>query len=218
MPRGRPGASALVSSHGAAPPAEGRIRSVIDAWAIWRDSGAWDALRSTWAPEGRINTTWFRGAADDFIEASREALDAASPAHHVLGGTVVEVNDGRAVAQTRVTISQRLLLGDTDVDVTCVARFFDFFERSDGAPWGWQIVLREPIYEKDRIDPVVPGELPLLDRQLLASLPAGCRHLLYCQLSSGMQVHTDVLTGQSEALAALHLDGEDWLAGKHLGR
>jgi len=39
-------------------------------------------------------------------------------------------------------------------------------------------VLREPIYEKDRMDPVVPGQLPPLDHAALARLPSGCRVLV----------------------------------------
>ena len=114
-----------------------------------------------------------------------------------------------------MTISQRLVLYGTEVDVTCVARFFDFFEQHEQ---GWRIVLREPVYEKDRLDPVVPGEVPTLDHQVLASLPPSCRHLLYCQMATGMGVHTDVLTARGDGLAKLHLDARDWLAGKDLGR
>ena len=99
--------------------------------------------------------------------------------------------------------------------MTCVARSFDFFELHE---LGWQLALREPVYDKDRLDPVVPGEVSALDYHLLASLPPGCRHLLYCQMATGMRVHTDVLSARSYELAQLHLDARDWLAGKDLGR
>jgi hypothetical protein len=204
-----------VGSEGSPRDAETDIRSVIEAWAIWRDSGAWEELRSTWAANGRMNTTWFRGSASDFIQAAREAFMAGTLAHHFLGGSVVYVAGRRATAQTRVTISQRLMLTGTEVDVTCVAVFFDFFAQHEQ---GWQLVLREPVYEKDRLDSVVPGEVPALDHEVLASLPQGCRHLLYCQMASGLRVRADVLTAGSEGLARLHLDAQDWLAGKELSR
>jgi hypothetical protein len=191
------------------------IRSVVEAWAMWRDAGAWTELRSTWASGGRMHTTWFRGAADDFVDAARRGFERGDLVHHFLGGTVVEVAGGRAIAQTKATISQRLVLHDVEVDVTCTGRFYDFFEHEDGA---WRIALREPIYEKDRIDPVVPGEVPRMDRSLLESLPAGCRHLLYCQIASGMHVHTDTLGLRGDEIARLHLDAQSWLSGRDLSR
>ena len=38
----------------------------------------------------------------------------------------------RAIAQTKMTISQRALVHDVLVDVVCTGRFYDFFEKRDG--------------------------------------------------------------------------------------
>jgi len=59
-------------------------------------------------------------------------------------------------------------------DVTCMGRFYDLVEKRFG--W-WAIVLRQPIYETDRIDAVVPGEALVLDTVILNSYPVGYRHL-----------------------------------------
>jgi hypothetical protein len=109
--------------------------------------------------------------------------------HHFLGGSLIQVSSRRAIAQTKMSIAQRLALGDVEVDVTCVGPFYDFFEQRDG---DWRIVLREPIYEKDRVDAVVPGQIPPVDQAVLETFPSGCRHLLYCQTTAGMNIHTDV--------------------------
>ena len=37
------------------------IRNLIESWAIWRDSGDWDRLRTTWHEGGIMKTTWFVG-------------------------------------------------------------------------------------------------------------------------------------------------------------
>jgi hypothetical protein len=42
-------------------------------------------------------------------------------------------------------------------------------------------VLRQPIYEKDRLDPVDPAANLVLDQTLLARFPEGYRHLAYLQ-------------------------------------
>ncbi len=75
-----------------------------------------------------------------------------------------------------MTISQRALVDDVACDVVCTGRFYDFFERRDDA---WRIVLRQPIYEKDRLDPVDPAATLKLDAAVLLQFPEGYRHLAY---------------------------------------
>ena len=53
-----------------------------------------------------------------------------------------------------MTIHQRAPVDGFRVDVVCFGRFYDFFEKRDGR---WGIVRRQPIYEKDRLDPVDPS-------------------------------------------------------------
>ena len=57
------------------------------------------------------------------------------------------------VAQTKMAILHRAPVEGVICDFTCIGRFYDFFEKRDR----WGLVLRQPIYEKDRIDPVDPG-------------------------------------------------------------
>jgi hypothetical protein len=47
------------------------------------------------------------------------------------------------------------------------------------------LVLRQPIYEKDRIDPVDPAATLELDQAELAALPAGYRNLAHMQIGVG---------------------------------
>ena len=58
-------------------------------------------------------------------------------------------------------------------DIVCTGRFHDFAEKRAHR---WGLVLRQPIYEKDRMDAVTPGALPVLDEALLRSYPEGYRH------------------------------------------
>jgi len=52
----------------------------------------------------------------------------------------------------------------------------------------WGIVRRQPIYEKDRLDPVDPGARLTLDPGRLAGFPAGYRHLAYLQSQLGYRI------------------------------
>jgi hypothetical protein len=189
------------------------IREVVENWVVWRDAGDWERFRTVWHDDGRMMATWFQGSADDFIRVSREGWERGVSILHFLGGTSVELAADRAVAQTKMTISQRAAVHGVPCDVVCTGRFYDFFERRDGR---WAIVLRQPIYEKDRLDPVDPAAALRLDPELLGRFPAGYRHLAYLQAGIGYTVKPDMpgLTGPE--VEALYARGAGWLAGAAL--
>ncbi|HEX3802423.1 MAG TPA: nuclear transport factor 2 family protein [Solirubrobacteraceae bacterium] len=191
------------------------IRSLVESWAVWRDACDWDRFRTVWHEDGRMMATWWQGHFEDFITVSREGFEHGVRILHFLGGSVVDVNGDRAVAQTKMTISQRAQVEDVLCDVVCTGRFYDFFERRDGR---WGLVLRQPIYEKDRLDPLDPNTAPTLDSERLASFPEGYRHLAYLQAGIGYDVRRDMpgLTGAE--VDALYIDGRAWLAGEVLTR
>ena len=186
------------------------IRELIEAWVVYRDARLWDRFRSVWHPEGRMMATWFQGSFEEFIRMNDEGFARGVRILHMLGGTGIELNGSRAIAQTKMTISQRARVEDVVCDVVCTGRFYDFFEERDGR---WGLVLRQPIYEKDRLDPVDPGEVPNLDRQLLASFPEGYRHLAYLQTRIGYKVKPDMPGIDGAELEALYRRGDTWLAG-----
>ena len=186
------------------------IRDLVENWAVWRDAGDWERFRTVWHDDGRMMATWFQGPAEDFIRVSREGFERGVSILHFLGGTSAEVVGDRAIAQTKMTISQRALVDRVECDVVCTGRFYDFLERRGGA---WGIVLRQPIYEKDRLDAVDPAAELRLDPALLGRFPAGYRHLAYAQTRIGFDVKRDMpgLTGPE--VDALYERGARWLAG-----
>jgi hypothetical protein len=186
------------------------IRELVENWAVWRDAGDWERFRTLWHPGGRMMATWFQGPAEEFIKVSQEGFARGVRILHFLGGTSVDVAADRAIAQTKMTISQRALVHDVLCDVVCTGRFYDFLERYDER---WVIAVRQPIYEKDRLDPVDPAARLELARDRLDRFPEGYRHLAYLQTSIGYQVKPDMpgLTGPE--VEALYERGTRWLAG-----
>jgi hypothetical protein len=186
------------------------IRDLVERWAVWRDAGDWERFRTVWHDDGRMMATWFQGSADDFIRVSREGFERGVSILHFLGGSAIDLAGDRAIAQTKMTISQRASVDGVLCDVVCTGRFYDFLERRDGA---WGIVLRQPIYEKDRLDPVDPSARLELDGTLLERFPAGYRHLAYAQTRIGFDVKPDMpgLTGPE--VEALYARGARWLDG-----
>ena len=158
------------------------IKEVVENWAVWRDSGDWERFRTVWHADGVMMATWFQGPFEEFIRVNQEGWNRGVSILHLLGGTSVEVVGTRAIAQTKMTISQRAAVHGVLVDVLCTGRFYDFFEKRDGR---WAIVLRRLFYEKDRMDPVDPAATVKLDPAILEKFPDANRHWCYVQSSLG---------------------------------
>ena len=188
-----------------------RIREVIENWAIWRDAGDWERFKSVWHPGAVMMATWFQGSADRFIEVSREGWDKGVSILHFLGGSSIDVGAERAIAQTKMTISQRATIDGVACDVLCTGRFYDFFENRNDV---WAIVLRQPIYEKDRLDVIDPASSLMLDANLLGQFPDGYRHLAYVQTRLGFSVKRDMPTLKGPEVQRLYARGAAWLSGR----
>jgi hypothetical protein len=189
------------------------IRELIENWAVWRDAGDWERFRTVWHDHGRMMATWFQGSAEDFIRVTREGFERGVSILHFLGGQSIDISGYRAISQTKMTISQRAEVHGVTCDVVCTGRFYDFVERRNGK---WGIVLRQPIYEKDRLDPVDPAARLELDQELLERFPVGYRHLAYVQSTIGFDVKPDMpgLTGAE--VERLYAEGARWLGGEAL--
>ena len=187
-----------------------RIREVVENWVVWRDAGDWERFRTVWHDDGRMMATWFQGSATRFIDVSREGWNRGISILHFLGGSSIDIAGERAIAQTKMTISQRAAVDGIICDVVCTGRFYDFFEKRNDV---WAIVLRQPIYEKDRLDPIDPGASVQLDAALLDEFPDGYRHLAYVQTKNGFTVKRDMPTLKGPLVEALYRRGAAWLCG-----
>jgi len=187
------------------------IKQVVEDWVVSRDSGDWERFRKVWHKEGVMMATWFQGTYEEFIRVNEEGWKRGVSILHLLGGTSVEIKGKRAIAQTKMTISQRAKVHDVLVDVLCTGRFYDFFEKRKGR---WAIVLRRLFYEKDRMDPVDPSKTVQLDPDVLAQFPEGYCHLAYLQSNLGFKVKTDMPGLKGPEADALYAMGKKWLTGK----
>lgn len=186
------------------------IIETVNDWALWRDAGDWERFRGVWHEDGWMTATWFQGPAQKFIEVSKAGFDKGVSILHFLGGTSVDLSGQRAIAQTKMTISQRASVDGVPVDVVCTGRFYDFFEERRRK---WAIVRRQPIYEKDRMDPIDPAAKLSLDPELLACFPEGYRHLAYLQTKIGYAIKLDLPQLKGPVVEALYVHGRAWLEG-----
>jgi len=187
-----------------------QIRDLVENWAVWRDAGDWDRFRTVWHDDGWMMATWTQGGFEHFIRMTIEGWSRGVSILHFLGGQSIELNGDRAISQTKMTISQRAPVDGVVCDVVCTGRFYDFIERRAGR---WGLVLRQPIYEKDRIDPLNPSATLTLDPELLFSFPEGYRHLAYLQSRIGYSVKPDMPGLKGPEVEALYARGRTWLDG-----
>ena len=187
------------------------IREIVDKWVIYSDSGDWERFAELWHEDGWMSATWFQASAAEFVKARREGWEKGVSIIHFQGAHTSDIAGDRAIAQTKMTISQRAPVHDILCDVVCVGRFYDFFEKRAGK---WGLVRRQPIYEKDRMDSVEPGANLKLDPAVLGRFPEGYRHLAYLQTQVGYKVKEQGMPGlKGPEVQKLYEEGAAWLAG-----
>ncbi len=189
------------------------IRELIENWVIFRDGLMWDRFRTVWHKDGQMWATWFQGSAEEFIEVSKKGYAGGVRVFHHLGGTTADINGKRAIAMTKMTITQRGKIDGEPCDVICAGRFYDFFEQRSGK---WGLVLRRLIYEMDRLVLLDPAASIKLDKDILDRFPVGYRHLAYLQTKGGFKVKPDLPGTDGPEVDALYAKGADWLKGKKL--
>lgn len=187
------------------------IRELVDQWIIASDSGLWGLFDEVWHDDGTMAATWFQASAKDFASARRKGFEAGVSIIHANLGHMSEIRNDRAIAQTKMTISQRAEVHGVLVDVVATGRFYDFLSKEDDA---WLMVRRQPIYEKDRMDPVSPGASLELDSSILERFPPGYRHLAYLQTQIGYKVKEKGMPGMTgPEVERLYSEGKNWLDG-----
>ena len=187
------------------------IRDIVDKWVIYSDAGDWERFAALWHEDAWMSATWFQAPAMDFVRARREGWEKGVSIIHFQGAHTSDISGNRAIAQTKMTISQRAPVHGVLSDVVCTGRFYDFFEKRNGK---WGLVRRQPIYEKDRMDPVEPGARLKLDPAVLGRFPEGYKHLAYLQTEVGYKVKEGGLPGlKGPEVEKLYAEGAAWLAG-----
>ena len=188
-----------------------KIRELIENWVIYRDSADWENFRNVWTEGGRMMATWFHGSAEEFIKVSIEGFDRGIYILHFLGGSMVKISGERAVAQTKMTISQRGDVHGVECDIVCTGRFYDLIERRNNR---WSVTLRQPIYERDRMTPLNSNQSVTLDPDILTGYPIGYQNLAYFQQGLGYNVKRDMPGLVGPEVEALYRQGDAWLDGE----
>ncbi len=194
---------------------EREIASVVTGWGSARDQGDWERLRACYHEDGEMHIMWTADSADTFVERLKTRPPTPPGEHqkHQVGPPDIRLVDDRAVSEAHISLYSRLSIDGIWFDFTAWIRFFDLFEKRAGA---WRITKRTAIYEKDRMDPVNPSDVPAgyFEGMDISGYPEACKFMCYRHSKHGLHPSPGLATAGSAAEAALRAEGERWLTGE----
>jgi hypothetical protein len=192
---------------------EYEIQRVRRIWAYSRDHCDWDRLTDCFHSDATVMISWYSGSALGFVERSKQAAATRKPeerSQHWLGNFEATIRGNRALLESDVQILSRDYLDGILFDCVCYGRFLDRFERRDGV---WRIAEWTCIYDKDRLDPVLPGAVPASFYDILevSGEDSSCAFMRLRQKKKGRTVPSGLIMGGSAAEHALKQKGAEWL-------
>lgn len=180
-----------------------------------RDSGDWQGLAACFHPDAHITTSWFSGNARDFVVAATRMMEGHHPKdtqRHIMTNPRAWVKGNRGLCEYYIVLHQGRTMDGYEFDFQTWSVTVDQFEKRNG---DWRICKRANVYEKDRMDPHVPGSVPqsYYDSMDLARYPAAIRYHCYRnEKSSGEVPHNLILKGSDEE-KAMRKEAQQWLQG-----
>ena len=191
------------------------IKDVLSIVNYARDAGLWEDWRACYHPDATLTTSWFSGTRDEFVEAAKKMKIARHPGEsqkHTVTNPWVRLAGDRAAAEHDLILYQRRLIDGVELDFTTWSRVLALLEKRDGA---WRIWKRTNIYEKDRMDPYKPDEVPdsfyaSID---LAGYPAAIRYHCWRNAKIGHPPAKGIVLQHSAEEAAVRAEAEAWLKG-----
>lgn len=202
-----------------------RIQAVIDKFEVievlsvlvgCRDSGDWEGLAECFHPDARLNTSWFSGTAQEFIEKSRKMRAGSHSkecSKHVMANPRVTLKGDRAVCEYYLNLQRRNMIDGYEFDLQKWSSCIDLFEKRNGK---WRAVKRTPIYEKDRMDAYNPAEVPesYFAQINLSRYPAAIRYHCYSnERRSGYPPSANLVLKGTPGEESIRRVAAEWLAG-----
>lgn len=181
-----------------------------------RDQRRFDVMAACFHEKAWVRTTWYDGIGGQaYVDATRDLLGDAPAGDysgkHWVFPAFARVMGDRATVESPAKIFGRWDLGGVEVDIHTYCRFFSRAVCQNGT---WKLLTFHVLFECDELRPVIPGRVPDLDHELLASLRPSYRFLGYAQAERGVQLDLDLLGDDRWAdLVAFHEHEDAWLTG-----
>jgi hypothetical protein len=191
------------------------VRSVRQRWAFARDHGEWETMRACFHPDATVRVLWYSGPVAGFLDETIKSFAEREPgggSKHWFGNSRVWVKGDRALLETDAQVLGRNRTGGYLFDFTLFIRLYDRIERRQGE---WRILRMDAIYDRDRLDPVIPGSVPA---DFFAGVDmtgpfAAIGFIRWRIAKRGGSVPPDLPIGNTESEKKLRAANEAWLAG-----
>jgi hypothetical protein len=191
---------------------ESEILRIRRLWAFSRDEGDWETVKTLFHPDAMVAISWYTGTALGFVEASKKMFGNAKPgirSKHWFGNYRLSLHKTRALLETDIEVRGRDFVGEYLFDFLYEGRFFDRFEKRDGV---WKIAQWTCVYDRDRLDPVIPGSVPasFFEGVKFDGLDAPIAFMQFRQRKTGRPA-VPVIIGGTDAETKLKSDAHAWL-------
>jgi hypothetical protein len=193
---------------------EARVRAVRQRWAFARDHGEWDTMRACFHPDATVCVSWFAGPATEFCERTVALSAGRRPeerSKHWFGNSRTWLNGDRAILETDTQVLGRNWFEGHLFDFAWYVRMYDRMERRQGE---WRILRMTVIYDKDRLDPVIPGSVPpsFFAGLNLEGPESGIAMMRFMNEKRKRPIPPDIVVGGTEGEKKLRADAQSWLA------
>jgi hypothetical protein len=154
-----------------------------------RDLGLWQQMRDSYHDDSIVRISWMKGSGPEFVSHSKEMAERGVQANHHLGPILVTLAGDRAIAQFTGTIDIPSALKGIDIIMSSDARFLLRAERRVAV---WRLSGFDIVYLRDKIAPVIPGQVVVIDPQALKGFRPSYRFMSYSLTLSGFPVPDDL--------------------------
>lgn len=154
-----------------------------------RDRRWWDDMRDCFAEDSSVALTWYQGSGHGFVDGSAAMAQGGIPSRHRLSPPVVRVAGDRAVISLPLAIENYDTINGVECVLSTYARHLYRVERIGGA---WKIVQLDAIYERDELNPSVPGQTARIDPSELEGVRTPYRLLTWKLRAAGYDIPQDL--------------------------
>jgi hypothetical protein len=177
-----------------------------------RDQRRFDVMADCFHENAWVRTTWYDGIGGQaYVDATSQSMRNSRGGKHWVFPAFAQINGDRATVESPAKIFGRREFGGIEADIHTYCRFYSRAVRQNGT---WKLLTFHVLFEWDELRPAIPGQVPELDHELLASLRPTYRYLGYAQVKRGVNLNHNLLGDDRwDDLVAFHKRESDWLAG-----
>jgi hypothetical protein len=173
-----------------------------------RDLGLWEQMRNCFHEDSTVRLSWIDASGPEFVRRSQEMAERNVKATHRLGPILVTLAGDRAIAQLGAIIDIPGKVRSVAVVVSTHARFLFRTERRSDV---WRISGFDAVYQRDEINPVIPGQVVTIEPNELKNFRPSYQLLSFCLMSGGYKPRMDLAgIDRPDLVGALTREVYDW--------